>query len=583
MLRKIFGLLMMGLLALPVFAQEEPVPPDGFFLALVDVNAKIGENISLVCSDPNDGSTCGMSDVRLNWAWAMEEFPDANLGCPSPNPAAQVISRAYRYFFAWEGVAYEYREPFPPNGTVYFCGAYGLEPIGLAAPLPSVTPTPAASAPSCPAALPPRLTVGGRGRVTPGDPNNLRAAPGTNQPKVGQIPGEGDFDVLEGPQCASGMYWWRVRYQGQEGWTGEGKDGVYWLEPIGAAAMLALPSNRLPISSLTAEKLRLTASLKGVSPLAWSGYGLLAVSELAADDTGGQSVLVYDVGAGVPQPKVLESGQIILDAAFSPTFTPSTVLLALLVIPPNADALTPSIQLWDAFVGVELYSLDLSPSAQQIVFSPDGSLLAVSYGDLSGQTFGVYLVNPQAGDLVGNLPQAGYVSGMAFSPDGTTLATGVGESQVSLWDVPTRSLITSLPAQPNPFVAELAFSPDGRTLAIVSVAPPDVQGKNSFFIDLWDISTRAQLRKLTAETFITAFAFSPDGTLLALAQSSVQDRTGRESVQIWEVASGALLTTIPAPLGAITDVAFSDDGTLLAFANFLSASDSNIDLYAIGQ
>ncbi|GAB4555879.1 MAG: hypothetical protein OHK0023_27620 [Anaerolineae bacterium] len=83
--------------------------------------------------------------------------------------------------------------------------------------------------------LPSRLTVGGRGRVTPGLANAVRAQPSTNRsfsPVLGEIPAGGVFNVIGGPQCGDGYTWWQVNYNGLLGWTAEGNNGVYWLEPI---------------------------------------------------------------------------------------------------------------------------------------------------------------------------------------------------------------------------------------------------------------------------------------------------------------------------------------------------------------
>jgi LysM repeat protein len=89
----------------------------------------------------------------------------------------------------------------------------------------------------------PRLAVGGLGRVTPGDPNVLRSLPGKGSGSVviGQIPGGGIFSVLAGPQCADGIYWWQVNYNGITGWTGEGQAGVYWVEPYTASVCPLTP------------------------------------------------------------------------------------------------------------------------------------------------------------------------------------------------------------------------------------------------------------------------------------------------------------------------------------------------------
>jgi uncharacterized protein YraI len=78
---------------------------------------------------------------------------------------------------------------------------------------------------------PPRLTVGGQGRVTPGVPNKMRSAPSTGAAQVGSIPGEGVFSVVGGSQCADGFLWWQVSYDGVVGWTASGTSDEYWVEP----------------------------------------------------------------------------------------------------------------------------------------------------------------------------------------------------------------------------------------------------------------------------------------------------------------------------------------------------------------
>jgi hypothetical protein len=99
---------------------------------------------------------------------------------------------------------------------------YWLEPITT-----SATPT------DCLPSLPPRLVVGGRGRVTPGQPNLIRSLPSKASGSViGQIPAGGVFDVISGPQCGDGLRYWQVTYNGITGWTAEGQGVTYWLEPV---------------------------------------------------------------------------------------------------------------------------------------------------------------------------------------------------------------------------------------------------------------------------------------------------------------------------------------------------------------
>ena len=93
----------------------------------------------------------------------------------------------------------------------------------------------------CTGLLAPRLVVGQLGAVTPGNANNMRSEPSKNGTKIGQIPAGGQFAVLAGPNCADGFVWWQVNYEGTVGWTVEGADGEYWLEPIDEIAPTAAP------------------------------------------------------------------------------------------------------------------------------------------------------------------------------------------------------------------------------------------------------------------------------------------------------------------------------------------------------
>lgn len=90
---------------------------------------------------------------------------------------------------------------------------------------------PAITEPYCPNSPVSRLRVGMKGRVTPGDPNNLRETPGGKV--TGKIPGGGQFEVFEGPLCSGkGLTYWLVGGDDGYGWTAEGEKNTYWLEPL---------------------------------------------------------------------------------------------------------------------------------------------------------------------------------------------------------------------------------------------------------------------------------------------------------------------------------------------------------------
>jgi hypothetical protein len=88
---------------------------------------------------------------------------------------------------------------------------------------------------ACPDSPPTRLVVGDYARVLPGSANNVRETPSTAGAKVGEIPGDGIFEVLEGPVCADGYTWYRVDYSTISddpviGWTVETVGDEYAVE-----------------------------------------------------------------------------------------------------------------------------------------------------------------------------------------------------------------------------------------------------------------------------------------------------------------------------------------------------------------
>jgi hypothetical protein len=96
----------------------------------------------------------------------------------------------------------------------------------------AATPVVVATPVTCPDSPEPRLSVGMKGRVTPGDANNIRTEPGGTV-VVGQIPAGEEFDVFGGPACSpKGLTFWQVGYGELTGWTAEGQGTEYWLEPV---------------------------------------------------------------------------------------------------------------------------------------------------------------------------------------------------------------------------------------------------------------------------------------------------------------------------------------------------------------
>ena len=94
----------------------------------------------------------------------------------------------------------------------------------------------------------------------------------------------------------------------------------------------------------------------------------------------------------------------------------------------------------------------------RVAFSPDSQTLA----SLLHET--VKLWNVKTGGQEGTLSHTAPLWSLAFSPDGTTLATSGQDGAVWLWNLSLHENVATLEGHSGP-VATVAFSPDGTILA----------------------------------------------------------------------------------------------------------------------
>ncbi len=135
------------------------------------------------------------------------------------------------------------------------------------------------------------------------------------------------------------------------------------------------------------------------------------------------------------------------------------------------------------------------------------------------------------------------------------IAIGWDDGKIQLWDPKTGKALSTLDGHAMPAdmsddkrVLALAFSPDGTRLA---------SGSKDKTVRLWDLTNADDgitLQKHTGWTNV--LAFSPDGKMLA---SGSVDKT----VLLWDTATGELLATLTGNTSSINALTFSPDNSVL--------------------
>jgi hypothetical protein len=174
-------------------------------------------------------------------------------------------------------------------------------------------------------------------------------------------------------------------------------------------------------------------------------------------------------------------------------------------------------------------------------FTADGKTAALATGKA------VYLVDVTSGKELRKVDGLESVGRIALSPDGKTLAAGVGvfDKALLLWDAATGRELHRI--EKIDYVSAVTFSPDGHYVAAAS----GWRGASTIY--LWETATRIEVLRLRGHgTFVNALAFSPEGTRLA---SALRDGTAL----VWDLAPQPDRTG-PAkdPAGLWTDLAGND-------------------------
>jgi WD40 repeat protein len=184
--------------------------------------------------------------------------------------------------------------------------------------------------------------------------------------------------------------------------------------------------------------------------------------------------------------------------------------------------------------------------ANGLSFSPDARLLTALWQEE------IRLLSVPGAGLQGSIKDKN-PAGVAFSPDGKTLAWGGDSQAIRFWDLASnkeRPVSQALKSG----IHFVGFGANAKTLVTSGPKEP---------IRLWQATTGKESSRLPENPQLSPSR--EEGRVLALSSTGILAVAG-QNIRLWDVAKGQELPALHPNQGVITALAFSGDGLFLAGA-----------------